>query len=199
MSAARPVREQGTVPSRAAEPSSLWIHASVVSRLLRLAARPWEVGGWLLGYWTADERSVFVTHATPPARRGTPFGVWISGKGHRERFDRAWAASGGHVTFLGDWHTHPGCAATPSPRDLVALRQLAHEPDFGTPRPLAAIVRTGRWPFRAAQHEVRWHVLSGDKTVYELSPRITDELPEPARAVPGWRWPPGDRRCRRRY
>lgn len=175
---------------------ALWVYAAVVAKLMQLPARPWEVGGWLLGYWTADQTALFVTHATPPARRGTPFGVRISADGHRERFDSAWEASEGHVTFLGDWHTHPGCVATPSRRDRVALRQLAEEPDFGTPQPLAGIVQTKRWPFVAARNEVRWHVLDRNDVVRELPARITHTLPDVARVVPSWHWP--ERKPRRR-
>lgn len=180
------------VPSR--DPNddpSLWIHAAVIANLARLPARPWEVGGWLLGYWTGDQAALFVTHATPPARRGTPRGVRISGEGHREHFDCAWEASGGHVTFLGDWHTHPGCVATPSKRDLIALRDIAQEPDFGTPNPLAGLVRTARWPFLTARSESRWHVRDGEGVVHELVPRIAHSLPDAAQAVPRWRWPGG--------
>lgn len=174
----------------ATEPPALWIHDRVLARLASLPARPWEVGGWLLGFWTADERSVFVTHATPPVGRGTPFGVRIAGRGHRDRFEEAWAASGGQVTFLGDWHTHPGCAATPSRRDLKALRQLAGDPDYGTPRPLAGIVQTPRWPLSSAiAHESRWHVSDGDDAALELMPRIAHALPDEALAVPDWRCP----------
>lgn len=172
-------------------PPQLWVHEFVVERLLRLPARPWEVGGWLLGFWTGDKRAVFVTHATPPGRRGTPFGVKISGSGHRERFDQAWEQSGGHVTFLGDWHTHPGCAATPSRRDRHAITQLAGDPEFGTPRPLSAIVQAPRWPRSKVRDVVRWH-LAGERTpaeTDELTARVVDELPQEAAGVPRWNWP----------
>jgi integrative and conjugative element protein (TIGR02256 family) len=170
----------------AAEPPKLWIHEGVLARLARLPARPWEVGGWLLGFWTGDERELFVTHAMPPVGRGTPFGVRISGAGHRERFDEAWEASGGRITFVGDWHTHPGCPATPSDRDLAALLQLSDNTDFGTRRPLAGIVQMPRWPFSTFPREVRWHLFDGEEVVRELEPRVTSELPEVAVAIPDW-------------
>lgn len=112
----------------------LLVHGEVLDRLMRIPGRPWEVGGWLLGWWSDDGSETLVTHATPPASRGTPFGVTISGRGHRPMFDAAWNASGGTVTFLGDWHTHPGGPAAVSERDRKAMRQLASDPDFGTSR-----------------------------------------------------------------
>lgn len=167
----------------------MWIYEGVLSRLALLPARPWEVGGWLLGFWTGDESEIFVTHATPPVGRGTPFGVRVAGRGHRPRFDEAWEASRGHITFVGDWHTHPGCPATPSRRDLTALRQLADDFDYGTPQPLAGITQTPRWPFSTFPRETRWHLFDGHEVVHEVTPRITSTLPEQASTIPRWRWP----------
>src|SRR4051812_27793075 len=84
--AALPALRNGVDAISAAVPASalagsprpaLWVHAHVARCLLTLRAAPWEVGGWLLGYWTGDERTVVVSHATPPGPRGTPFGVRI--------------------------------------------------------------------------------------------------------------------------
>jgi len=183
-----PVPGDPSVPP--SDPPALWVHAEVLAHLSELPIRPWEVGGWLLGYWSSNRQSVYVTHATPPASRGTPFGVRISGDGHGERFDEAWKASAGHVTFVGDWHTHPGSPAIPSQRDHRALQQLSTDPDYGTPRPLAAIVRTPRWPILSSGPvEIRWHaLLDMDALPIELSPRITHNFPESAASIPSWRW-----------
>lgn len=170
-----------------AEPT-LFVHRAVLARLTVLPARPWEVGGWLLGYWGDDRRSLFVTHATPPTR-GWPWKVTISGAGHGHYFDVAWDASGGDVTFLGDWHTHPGLPATPSRRDRRALTKLATEPDYGTPTPLLAIVHAARWPWRAAVDEARFYLGDADGETVELRPVATDELPESVARVRDWPWP----------
>lgn len=164
----------------------LFVHRGVARHLVELPARPWEVGGWLLGYWTADERSLFVTQATPPTG-GSPFGITISARGHRPRFDVAWNVSGGHVTFLGDWHTHPGQAATPSQRDVRALARLAANADFGTPRPLIAIVAAPRWPWSRGSAATRYWLRDGEE-VRELEAVVVDELP-PVAEVPEWPWP----------
>jgi integrative and conjugative element protein (TIGR02256 family) len=164
---------------------TLFVHDMVLSRLAALAARPWEVGGWLLGYWADDRRSLFVTHLTPPTG-GLPWQVTISSRGHRRYFDEAWDASSGAVTFLGDWHTHPGAAATPSRRDRQALAKLATEPDYGTPRPLAAIVKTARWPWQTVTPSARFYLGDADGETDELVPRLTDELSEVAARVPLW-------------
>jgi integrative and conjugative element protein (TIGR02256 family) len=169
------------------EVAQLWVHQDVQSRLHVLPPGPCEVGGWLLGYWTADEKHVVVTHATPPSSRGTPWGVEIDGAGHISRFNAAWEASDGQVTFLGDWHTHPGGRPLPSERDRKAMRQLAGEKKFGTPSPLIAIVETPRWPWRRTGRSIAFF-LRKDGAVMQLNPRSVRDLPEPAARISGL-WP----------
>jgi integrative and conjugative element protein (TIGR02256 family) len=164
---------------------ALFVHAEVLARFARLPARPWEVGGWLLGWWADSRSSLFVTHATPPASRGTPFGVTISGKGHRPYFDAAWEASGGTVTFLGDWHTHPGGPPLPSGRDRLAAQSLAEDVDFQTPEPLIAIVGTARWPWARTPAETRFYIRRDDDLT-AITARVVDELPEVAARVPAF-------------
>jgi integrative and conjugative element protein (TIGR02256 family) len=147
----------------------LFVHATVLAALSALPARPWEVGGWLIGYWSTDRDAVVVTHHTPGRSRGTAFGVTISGRGHRKRFDAIFDRTEGRATFLGDWHTHPGGAAEPSCQDLAAMRQLADDGNYGTPCPLIAIVATGR--FRQRLPESRWWHRTTDGRVCELLAR----------------------------
>lgn len=168
---------------------ALWFHDDVARRLLSLRAAPWEVGGWLLGYWTGDATALVVTHAMPPGARGTPFGVRIGGRGHSGRFDAAWDASGGHVTFVGDWHTHPGGPPLPSERDRAALAQLAAGEQFGTPRPLAVILANPRWPWSKTERRLAAYVRQTDGEVVRLTAQLFDELPPAAAAVPAWHWP----------
>lgn len=167
----------------------LFVHTQVVDRLRRLRAGPREVGGWLLGYWMANERQIVVTHATPPGPKGSIGGVRISGRGHRARFDEAWTASAGDVTFLGDWHTHPGGPVVPSDRDKRALTKLARGPDYGTPRPLMAIAGTPRWPWRRGSAHLECYLRRESGVANRLEPIVVNELPPSAAAVPTWRWP----------
>lgn len=167
----------------------LFVHVGVLRHLADVPVRPYEVGGWLLGFWSEAEDSIFVTHATPPASRGTPLGVRISGRGHRRKFDNAWDASGGAVTFLGDWHTHPGSPPLPSSTDQRALHRLATDPNYGTPQPLIAIMSTPRWPHGRGPTTIAFYLRAAESKTLGLEPNLAHELPEPAQAVPTWEWP----------
>lgn len=167
----------------------LWIAPALVEQMLALPARPYEIGGWLLGYWTADRSSVAVTAGTPPGRRGTPFGITIDGRHHRRRFDEAWQGSGGLVTFVGDWHSHPGGPSVPSRRDERAARLVAVDPDFGTPQPILAIVSLPRLPPRRRPRDVRWFVGDVEEELCPLAPKSMRSLPSAAASVPEWPWP----------
>jgi hypothetical protein len=140
------------------------------------------VGGWLLGYRVGS--SLVVTHATPPTR-GTPFGVTISGAGHRPAFDALWDATAGRVTFLGDWHSHPAGPDSPSARDRAAVIQIAEDPDFKTLEPLIAIVATGRLP-RRAHHRPRFFVGNRGGELRELAPRPFAAVPAVADGPEPW-------------
>jgi integrative and conjugative element protein (TIGR02256 family) len=173
-----------------AEPR-LYVHRGALQRFEELPQRPWEVGGWLLGYSDEEANSLVLTHATPPSR-GTPFFVRISGRHHRPYFDQAWSATSGLITFVGDWHTHPGGHPTPSERDEAAMRQLHSDPDYGEGPLLTAIAGTGRWPGRRRLTDTRFFTLRREEPV-RLRPVLLDDLPDPAHRVPNWRWPTGRR------
>lgn len=166
----------------------LLVSEGLLNNLYELPRRPWEVGGWLLGYWASDRATLVVTHGTPPAARGTAFGITISGTGHRKRFDEAWARSGGHVTFIGDWHTHPGGPTIPSHTDRKAMHQLADDADYGTGEPLIAIAGVPRLD-RKGVVSVAFYMRRRNAEIVNLTPTMFADLPNQARAVPEWRWP----------
>ena len=160
----------------------------MLADLLRLGPTRDETGGWLLGYWAADVTAVVLTHATPPGPRGAPDGVSISDQGHAARFEEAWDRSGGHVTFLGDWHTHPGGVPLPSQIDRIAMKQLAENAAFDTPRPLIAIATIPRYRWGRTCRHVAFFLRDPGGAVVHLEPILLDELPPEVAGIPRW-WP----------
>jgi integrative and conjugative element protein (TIGR02256 family) len=164
----------------------LFLHLDVLRHLYHLTPTRDEVGGWLLGYWAAEGAGVVVTHATPPGPRGAPSGVTISASGHAARFEEAWQHSAGHVTFLGDWHTHPGGVPLPSSTDRLALEQLAEISEFGTPVPLIAIACVPRRRWARSPRHVAFFLRAADGGVLHLDPTLIEKLPAEAQAIPNW-------------
>jgi integrative and conjugative element protein (TIGR02256 family) len=61
---------------------------------------------------------------------------------HQAEATSAWGASGGTVTFIGEWHTHPSGGVAPSAIDLRTWRRLTK----ANGRPMAfALVVPGSW------------------------------------------------------
>jgi len=170
------------------KPPDLFVHFAVLADLLGLPPTRHETGGWLLGYWAVDRAAVVLTHATPPGPRGAPDGVSISDVGHAARFQEAWDRSGGHVTFLGDWHTHPGGVPLPSGTDRAAMEQLAENAAFDTPTPVIAIATVPRLRWGRTVRYVAFFLRDPAGAVVHLEPLLLEELPAKAAGIPRW-WP----------
>lgn len=101
-------------------------------RVLRAASLPNETGGSILGYWDADRRRAYVVDVTaaPPDSISERTGFIRGTKGHKELIDLVEARTGGMVTLIGEWHSHPeNVPARPSLDDIrvtvdQTLRQM---------------------------------------------------------------------------
>lgn len=85
-----------------------------------------ETGGVLLGRFHFKKRIVFVTEATGPPKDSTGRSyVFVRGvQNLPEEVQHAFDASGGLITYVGEWHTHPRGSGRLSPTDWDAVRQL---------------------------------------------------------------------------
>ena len=78
-------------------------------------AKP-EAGGVLLGRHILETGDIIVdliTEPMPSDRQGR-FRFFRARRSHQAAINRAWRASGGTCTYLGEWHTHPEPHPTPS-------------------------------------------------------------------------------------
>lgn len=78
-----------------------------------------EAGGVLLGRYIRDADDVIVDQVTEPMvgdRRGRRRFIRAAPR-HQAVIDAAWRESSGTRVYLGEWHTHPQAAPTPSPID----------------------------------------------------------------------------------
>lgn len=144
-----------------------WVARSVVGAVASEASRypHEETGGILLGYWRAEDVVLTATiGAGPNARRGS---TWLKPDQDWQlrELAEAYAASGRTITYVGDWHTHPGGAPTPSRRDRRTLRAVRRSTMARTRRPLMMIVGPD-----ADSAPRLWCLLSGWRPVV-LDPR----------------------------
>lgn len=119
-----------------------WFRADALTDLC-VEARRWrtrETGGALLGWREGDVTVVArVLGPGPNAKHGfrsfEPDAAW-----QNEQGQRIYAETGRTVAYLGDWHTHPLGAPSPSSQDADTARLIATDSGFRAPVPLYAIL-----------------------------------------------------------
>lgn len=88
-----------------------------------------EAGGVLMGRYLLGSHDVVIDALTVPmpGDRRTRYSFYRDKKRHQAAMDAAWRASGGHCTYLGEWHTHPEADPTPSGIDTRDWRRRLHD------------------------------------------------------------------------
>jgi integrative and conjugative element protein (TIGR02256 family) len=111
------------------------------------AERSWpkETGGLLIGYWSNVQRVAVITSCTGPGPLAFHAeSAFRPDSSYQEReLARLYAESGGHWTYLGDWHTHPDGDALLSVVDGATLRTIARSKQARCPYPIMLIVARG--------------------------------------------------------
>lgn len=126
-------------------PLTLWVDRGLLRQLAAAAegAAPDETGGVLLGWRNGDALVIDrVVDAGPGAERW-PMGMRPDADYQALMIAEAFEESDGAVTYLGDWHSHPGTMAIPSRRDRKTLRNIATDEDAQCPAPAMLILGTG--------------------------------------------------------
>lgn len=77
-----------------------------------------ESGGILLG--TYRDQHIEITHLTEPGPRDkqTRFSFYRKDQIHQSTAEKLWKESGGIITYIGEWHTHPQINPKPSRIDF---------------------------------------------------------------------------------
>lgn len=104
---------------------------------------PYETGGILLGY--ADvQGNLVVTEIVGPGPDAIHQEDYFlpDGKYQQYEINKAFKASSGQTTYLGDWHSHPFKKPYLSAIDLNTLRKIAGHQASGTDEPVFLIVGT---------------------------------------------------------
>lgn len=158
-----------------------WIQKLVLERILHEAVSkfPLETGGLLIGYCAGDDNDAIILDMVGPGpnakhRRWTYRPDYSF---HREECDRIFKEREGMLTYLGDWHSHPGSIPYLSFLDKRALRNIARYPDNYMDRPIMLVIgeNSGNWspsvwriaPLKNRFPWSRWEYVPLEINVYE--------------------------------
>lgn len=134
----------------------LWLAPGVLEAMIVEAQRtePLESGGVLLGWLGPDKTDVMAGMMLGPGPKAThkrarfaPDSSW-----QRREIARAYEESGRVLSYLGDWHSHPGGGETPSSRDERTARRIARHRAARAPEPLFLILAGGGEEWRPAPY-----------------------------------------------
>jgi integrative and conjugative element protein (TIGR02256 family) len=98
-----------------------------------------ETGGLLIGYRAGDELVVIDATGPGPNARHRRFSFNPDGCWQRKQLAKIYRDTEGVLTYLGDWHTHPGGPPLPSAQDKATAAAVAAAPLARTANPLTLI------------------------------------------------------------
>lgn len=107
-------------------PGQVFVAEAVWTRVRRETARFRfrETGGVLFGY--RDDESLVITEATGPGPRARHRRTWFEPDTAycQAQLSIVYQRTGGAVSYLGEWHTHPCGSTRPSQQDLKSCSPL---------------------------------------------------------------------------
>jgi integrative and conjugative element protein (TIGR02256 family) len=134
---------------------TLWLAATALQALASEAdaRQPDETGGLLLGYRHSPVEAVVTEIIGPgPEAAHNPTNFQPDGCWQADELARRYEQEGRRLHYLGDWHTHPGGAATMSTLDRRTLQVIARAAQARCPQPVMAVLAGGDpWRLAAAQ------------------------------------------------
>jgi integrative and conjugative element protein (TIGR02256 family) len=135
---------------------ALWISYPIFQRMIDEAEKwaPYETGGVLMGY-QAQNNDLVVTDLIGAGDNATHkyTGFTPDQDYQLEQIAQVYVRSGGTITYLGDWHTHPNSKPEPSLLDKRTLTRIALTPESKNIRPIMAILGGSptRWTLNSIQ------------------------------------------------
>lgn len=106
------------------------------------ATHPLETGASLVGGYSGDQRTAYVdvVAPTPEDAERSRYGFRRGMKGLAAFLERVFIKSKGKQYYIGEFHSHPGGAPTPSPDDDAAQFSIARDPRAQCTAPVLVIV-----------------------------------------------------------
>jgi proteasome lid subunit RPN8/RPN11 len=92
-----------------------------------VAALPNETGGLLVGFIHYKRKIIYVTRALPPPQdsEGYPYAFKLGIQDVPEQLEVIYQRTGGVISYVGEWHSHPNGSEQLSTTDLAAVKQIS--------------------------------------------------------------------------
>lgn len=143
-------------------PDPLW--CDIVAEADRM--QPLETGGILLGYRAEEGREFVVTHIVGPGPKAIHKRARFVPDHHYQfaEITRLYAEQprweSHALTYLGDWHTHPGNFSYLSGQDKATLRLIAVTKSARAPEPVMLILGQSSSPRHSSGWETPWQPMA---------------------------------------
>jgi integrative and conjugative element protein (TIGR02256 family) len=117
------------------------------------ASYPLETGGVLIGRYNRSRDLAQILSVTQPPRDSRRGRTWFERgtAGLARALERLWSRPGtSRLYYLGEWHSHPDAAPTPSRTDCRQMEEIANQESYRCPEPVLLIV--------GGNSEVGWRI-----------------------------------------
>lgn len=108
-----------------------WVESGVLAFITAECQRiaPKESGGLLLGYWAAGDVIVRIATGAGPESNHNLSSYIPDNKFDSDQIAKFYKETRGIITYLGDWHSHPGGGSDLSKDDVITLINIStYEP-----------------------------------------------------------------------
>ncbi|MEH6503328.1 MAG: Mov34/MPN/PAD-1 family protein [Cycloclasticus sp.] len=135
---------------------TLWINNSMFLQMVAEAEKwePYETGGVFMGY-QADNNDLVVTDLIDAGKNSTHkhFRFSPDQDYQLKKIADVYKKSGGAITYLGDWHTHPNTTPELSWVDKRTLTKIALTPESKNLHPIMVILggEPEKWTLNSVQ------------------------------------------------
>ena len=131
-----------------------------------------ETGGPLFGYRAGEDVVVTRAFGPGPKARHRPRSLVPDHEATQATINAVRNESGGHESYLGEWHTHPLGPARPSGRDATSLVEISKQHGVELHRPVSVIQATKPLFAHLRIGELAAFEWDGVETLYEVEVTI---------------------------
>jgi integrative and conjugative element protein (TIGR02256 family) len=101
---------------------------------------PNEFGGFLVGYYSNDNKHLFITDSIFPKKiKASKYFFERSTKGIEKKLKNYYGQNPKKF-YVGEWHTHPDSSPIPSDTDILAINAIINNKNSGIANPVLLII-----------------------------------------------------------